>query len=490
MVTELQKIESVNPAKIENSQSTEPSKATQTIINPELNQDLQQLYEVKTRSDFFQYDVLLRQLAQKYNFELEEFRHIFENYAQKKFLETSQGFQKQSLQVGYFINRFSYHAANSKLFGIVAALSGVAFTLFQFGTEMHSFVSELQEQNTIARRQVIYQAWDIIRKNQDREISDNESYRSNGGVTQALQDLHGYEVNLSGLEIRRTQLVYLNLEEADLSYSNFQGSNLNNSQFTGANFNESNLENTKFFRAKLNNVFLRNAQLNNAELPSAELNQAKLNNAELRGANLTNAQLKNADLTGANFTNAQLNRVNFEGADFKGAIWTNAELQKANFTNAKNLDPVKIREAKNWITATYNPEFVPELCWVYGGDITSVDFSQFNCKQLYFKQLDTANFSGGNLQNVNLIEASLKQANLGKANLQNAFLHRVKFQGANFQNTNLENANLLCANLTDATNLEPEQVKKATNWRSAIYGKEFNRELGLNTKPSFRVCEK
>jgi uncharacterized protein YjbI with pentapeptide repeats len=490
MVTELQKVESVNTAKVENYQSLEPSKVTQTIINPELNQDLQQLYEVKTCSDLFQYDFFLRQLAQKYNFELEEFRQIFENYAQKKSLESSQGFQKQSLQVGYFINRFSYHAANSKLFGILAALSGVGFTLFQFGTQIHSFVTELKEQNTIARRQVIYQAWDIIRKNQDREISDNESYRSNGGVTQALEDLHSYEVNLSGLEIQRTQLVYLELQEADLSYSNFQGSNLNYSQFNGTNFNESNLENTKFFRAKLNNVFLRNSQLNNAELTSAQLNNSKLVNAELIGADLSNAQLKNADLTGANLTNAQLNRVNFEGANFQDVIWTNAELQKANFINAENLDPGKIREAKNWITATYNPEFIPELCWVHGGDITAVDFGQFNCKQLYFKQLDAANFSGKNMQNVNLIEASLKQANLSQTNLQNALLHRVKFQGANFQNTNLENANLLCANLTDATNLEPQQVKKAANWRSAIYSKEFNRKLGLNTKPSFRVCEK
>ena len=485
MVRKLQKIESVNP---ENEVRT----ATQNLINSELNLDLQQLYEVKTHSEFFHYDFLLRQLAQKYSFELEEFRKIFTNYSQKKSLESSQGFQKQSLQVGYFINRFSEQTANSKVFSIIAALSGVAFTLFQFGTQIHSFVTELKEQNTIARRQVIYEAWDIIRKNQDQKITDDKAYRSNGGVTQALQDLNKSEVNLSGLKIQQTQLVRLKLEKiADLSYSIFKGSNLNYSEFLPeTNFNESNLENTRFFRAKLNNVYLINSHLNQAELTSAELNGANLTNAILKDADLTNAQLNGADLTQANLTNAQLNRTNFKGANFQDVTWTNAELQEANFIDAKNINFTKIREAKNWITATYDPEFIPELCWVHGGDIGSVDLSQYNCKQLYFKQLNSANFSGANLQKVKLSTATLNQANFIQANLQNAQLHRVNFQGANLQDANLENAELFCANLTNVINLEPQQVKKAVNWRAAFYSKELSRELGLKTKPSFRVCEK
>ncbi|MGB3190771.1 MAG: pentapeptide repeat-containing protein [Limnoraphis sp.] len=485
MVRELQKIESVNT---ENEVQT----ATQNLINSELNLDLQQLYDVKIHSEFFHYDFLLRQLAQKYSFEPEEFSRIFKNYTQKKSLESSQGFHKQSLQLGYFINHFSEQTANSKVVSIIAALSGVAFTLFQFGTQIHSFVTELKEQNTIARRQVIYEAWDIIRKNQDQKITDNKAYRSNGGVTQALQDLNSSEVNLSGLKIQQTQLVRLKLEQkADLSYSSFQGSNLNYSEFIpGTNFNESHLEKTRFFRAKLNNVYFINSHLNQAELTSAKINGANLTNADLTDADLTKAELKGANLTNANLTDAQLNRTNFKGANFQDVTWTNAELQEANLIEAKNIDPTKIREAKNWITATYNPEFIPELCWVHGGDIDSVDLSQYNCQQLYFKQLNSVDFSGANLQNVQLIKATLNQANLSQANLQNAQLHRVNLQGANLQYANLEKANLLCANLTNVANLEPQQVKKAANWRSAIYSKELSQKLGLKTKPSFRVCEK
>jgi uncharacterized protein YjbI with pentapeptide repeats len=487
MLKDLQKIQSTQS-------KTEPRKVTQTLINPELEQDLQQLYEVRNRSDFLQQEFLLRQLAQKYNFELEEFRPLFQNYSQKKLIEASQGWQKQSLQIKYSVNYVCHQAVNSNLFSLFAAMAGVGFTLFQFGTQMHGFVTELQEQNTIARRQAIYEAWNIIRENQAQIVIPQEDYRPNGGVTQALEDLYSYDVNLSGLYIKKTQLVKLNLEKnknlknADLSYSNFQASNLSYAKLNYVNLNESDLSHVRFFQTELNHALFKKTHLNHAELTSAELNHAQLIKAEMIGADLSCAELKSANLTQANLEETILSRTDFEGADLQDVTWNNADLNKANLINAKNLNPEQLRKAKNWRTATYNPEFIPQLCWIHGGNLSTMNLSQFNCNQLYFKQLNGVNFHQADLQGVNLSEGILTQANLSQANLQNATLHRVDFQGADFQGANLEKANLLCANFSDATHLEPQQVKQAANWRHAIYSKEFSHKLGLNTKPSFRSC--
>ncbi len=103
---------------------------------------------------------------------------------------------------------------------------------------------------------------------------------------------------------------------------------------------------------------------------------------------------------------------------------------------------------------------------------------------LMFADLLRANLKGANLKAANLmfadlLRANLKGANLEYANLEGAYLEEVNLKGANLEYANLEGANLEGACFKLATNLKPEQVKEALNWKQAYYDSTLRTQLGL-----------
>ena len=169
------------------------------------------------------------------------------------------------------------------------------------------------------------------------------------------------QVNLSGADIRNSDLMGAMLQRADLS-----GCYLNPCHMYHANLKQANLT-----KALMNGANLRGANLSGANLTDVDLDRAVLSGADLTGANLTGANLSRANLTGANLTDANLtgavlNRAtltrtvlanaNFEGADFYEAVFHNADVtgakmagsimgytvfQKCDLSVAEGLDQVR-----------------------------------------------------------------------------------------------------------------------------------------------------
>ena len=132
------------------------------------------------------------------------------------------------------------------------------------------------------------------------------------------------QVNLSGADIRDSDLMGAMLHRANLA-----GCYLNPCHLYHANLIQANLS-----RALLNGANLRGANLSEADLSNADLDRAVLSDANLTGANLTNANLSRANLTGANFTDATLTGADLSRAGLNRTTMVNATLQGTDFYEA------------------------------------------------------------------------------------------------------------------------------------------------------------
>ena len=137
------------------------------------------------------------------------------------------------------------------------------------------------------------------------------------------------QVNLSGADIRDSDLMGAMLQRANLA-----GCYLNPCHLYHANLIQANLS-----RALLNGANLRGANLSGANLSNADLDRAVLSDANLTGANLTNANLSRTNLTGANFTDATLTGANLSRAALTRTTLVNAAFQGADFFEAVLHNP-------------------------------------------------------------------------------------------------------------------------------------------------------
>ncbi|EAF3550096.1 pentapeptide repeat-containing protein [Listeria monocytogenes] len=116
-------------------------------------------------------------------------------------------------------------------------------------------------------------------------------------------------------------------ERADLTGADLRHTNLTNAVLTGAD--------------------LRHTNLTNAVLSGADLRHANLTNADLSGADLRHANLTNADLRHANLTNAVLTWVNWQ--DVRGLTVVAVQVD----TTRKNNQIAYIKELHIWTTGCF-----------------------------------------------------------------------------------------------------------------------------------------
>lgn len=138
------------------------------------------------------------------------------------------------------------------------------------------------------------------------------------------------QVNLSGADLRDSDLMGAMLPKANLT-----GCYLNPSHLYHANLTQANLSG-----ALLNGANLRGANLTGADLSNADLDRAVLSDANLTGANLAGANLGRTILTGANLTDANLAGADLSRAAIAQTILVNADCQGADFYTAVFHNPV------------------------------------------------------------------------------------------------------------------------------------------------------
>ena len=137
------------------------------------------------------------------------------------------------------------------------------------------------------------------------------------------------QVNLSGADIRNSDLMGAMLQRANLS-----GCYMNPCHLYHANLIQANLS-----RALMNGANLRWANLRGADLTAADLDRAILSDANLTGANLTGANLSRVNLTGANLTDATLTGANLNRAVLARTTLANATFEAADFYEAVLHNP-------------------------------------------------------------------------------------------------------------------------------------------------------
>ena len=137
------------------------------------------------------------------------------------------------------------------------------------------------------------------------------------------------QVNLSGADIRDSDLMGAMLQRANLA-----GCYLNTCHLYHANLIQANLS-----RALLNGANMRGANLSGADLSNADLDRATLSDANLTGANLAGANLSRANLTGANLTDATLTGANLSGAGLTRTALVNTTFQETDFFEAVLHNP-------------------------------------------------------------------------------------------------------------------------------------------------------
>ena len=111
--------------------------------------------------------------------------------------------------------------------------------------------------------------------------------------------------------------------------ANLRGWNLSTMDLPNINLAGMDLRRTKFIGAELRGVILRGADLTGADLQGALLYGADLNSANLTGANLRGANLRASDLTQANLT----------GANLAGARLVGATLDPRQLLGSRGLSP-------------------------------------------------------------------------------------------------------------------------------------------------------
>ena len=232
-------------------------------------------------------------------------------------------------------------------------------------------------------------------------------------------------ISLSGANLCKSKLHYINLHNAKLSYANLQACSLYRAIFRNAKMDKINLQHAMLVRANfqeaqaLRVADFQNAQMNRANFNSAVLIEANFRNAKIDmgifiGATLLEANFDNARLTGAIFSNANLGEAKLRGASINGANFHKAGLAGANLQGAK----------------------------LHGAKFQGAMMLKTNFKEC---TLEEANFKNGLLRNAIFQEswltgAKFLKADLLEANFQGAYLFGANCQGACMHKTNLKSA--------------------------------------------------
>jgi uncharacterized protein YjbI with pentapeptide repeats len=119
------------------------------------------------------------------------------------------------------------------------------------------------------------------------------------------------QVNLSGSDLRGSNLRDSNLRGSDLRGSNLRGSDLRDSDLRGSNLRDSDL---------------RGSDLRGSDLRDSDLRGSDLRGSDLRGSNLRGSDLSGSDLRGSDLRDSDLSGSNLRGSDLRGSNLRGSDL--------------------------------------------------------------------------------------------------------------------------------------------------------------------
>ena len=137
--------------------------------------------------------------------------------------------------------------------------------------------------------------------------------------------------DLSGVDLRRTELSTVNLSNTNLRGAQFREAILNKAELYIGH-----LRDTDFSRARCHE-----ANFSGADLSRADFRGAILTGANLSFADLNNARFKEANLSSADLTRANLNSARLGKADLSGAVAGHTVFADLDLSTTIGLDSVR-----------------------------------------------------------------------------------------------------------------------------------------------------
>ena len=206
---------------------------------------------------------------------------------------------------------------------------------------------------------------------------------------------------------------------------------------TGINLRGSSLVYTNLNGATLDFAVMRQVYALNANLQDASFNRTDLSNANLQGANIANSWFSAADLswtyqwttnmTGATFHNADMTRSGLSQVNAEGADFSRAKIDYVRwFGNFNNT----IFDRTHLISSQLGGDFQNSSFW-------EAHLSESVCDYFY-----VCNFSHSVFINANFYKFNFGSANLNDTN----------FNGADFSFASFNNAHFISDNGTLLTN--------------------------------------
>jgi uncharacterized protein YjbI with pentapeptide repeats len=256
---------------------------------------------------------------------------------------------------------------------------------------------------------------------------------------------------------------------------------------------------------KLSGLDIQDAVLEELTLPKATLKLSKMNRSDLIKSDFTEATLDYADFSDAYLWNSKFNAAALSRANFSGAELNDVELKKADilcakFLGSKNLTFEQLKEANNWASAVYDPEFQKYLLEEIKNNKNN-GFSDTKINDLIdrlrpksepnrsaineLKKADKteslnlvcAEFAKEDLSGLDLSGADLSYAILKNTDLRNTKLINAKLTGANLDGVNFTGTDIEGANLEKVKSLTKAQIKKAKNWDKAKFDPAWEKIL-------------
>jgi hypothetical protein len=156
----------------------------------------------------------------------------------------------------------------------------------------------------------------------------------------------------------KLDLVRADMSGAQLIWAKLEGANLD-----GVNLSNADLRGADLTRANLSSAILRGADLSTDPDLIKDAPFPYQFPTSLEGADLCNTDLRGAQLMRVNLRNANLGQADIEDADIEGADLTMDKIEDVEDpANIKfPLDINKVKSAKNWQYAKYNPDFRSKL---------------------------------------------------------------------------------------------------------------------------------
>jgi uncharacterized protein YjbI with pentapeptide repeats len=150
-------------------------------------------------------------------------------------------------------------------------------------------------------------------------------------------------------DVHNPQMKFINLRKVNLVGINLSSMDFNHVCFCGAN-----LQKAEFYK-----VVLSHACLTDTNFSNANFNYVKFCNARLSGANLSKASFHHVDFGEATLNSTNLNEAGFDHADFSDASFMNTNIEGANFFNS-DLSTCKYLDREQRNSAIFYESKLPD----------------------------------------------------------------------------------------------------------------------------------